>query len=80
MNLDNNKIVIIELGYVGLPLAVAFAEKYPVVVFDINQNRVNELLEGVDNALEIESIHLQSVLKTAQTNGNGFFQHLIWQN
>ena len=73
MNIENSKIGIIGLGYVGLPLAVAFAEKYPVIGFDINQNRVNELLEGVDNTLEIDSSHLQSVLRTALTDGNGFF-------
>jgi UDP-N-acetyl-D-galactosamine dehydrogenase len=73
MKLKNSKIGIIGLGYVGLPLAVAFAEKYPVVGFDINQNRVNELLEGVDNTLEIESSHLKSVFKSALTNDNGFF-------
>jgi UDP-N-acetyl-D-galactosamine dehydrogenase len=73
MTLENSKIGIIGLGYVGLPLAVAFAEKYPVVGFDINQNRVNELLEGVDNTLEIESNQLQLVLKTTLTNVNGFF-------
>ena len=73
MKLENSKIGIIGLGYVGLPLAVAFAEKYPVVGFDINQNRVKELLEGVDNTLEIDSSHLQTVLRTTLTNGNGFF-------
>jgi UDP-N-acetyl-D-galactosamine dehydrogenase len=72
MKLENSKICIIGLGYVGLPLAVAFAEKYPVVGFDINQNRVNELLDGVDSTLEIESEHLKSVLKTNLTNSNGF--------
>jgi UDP-N-acetyl-D-galactosamine dehydrogenase len=73
MKLENPKIGIIGLGYVGLPLAVAFAEKYPVVGFDINQNRVNELLEGVDNTLEIESKQLKLVLKTTLSNDNGFF-------
>jgi UDP-N-acetyl-D-galactosamine dehydrogenase len=73
MKLENSRISIIGLGYVGLPLAVAFAEKYPVVGFDINNNRVNELLEGVDNTLEIESNQLQLVLKTTLTNDNGFF-------
>jgi UDP-N-acetyl-D-glucosamine/UDP-N-acetyl-D-galactosamine dehydrogenase len=73
MKLENSKIGIIGLGYVGLPLAVAFAEKYPVVGFDINQNRVKELLEVVDNTLEIDSSHLQSVLRTTLTNGKGFF-------
>jgi UDP-N-acetyl-D-galactosamine dehydrogenase len=73
MILENSKIGIIGLGYVGLPLAVAFAEKYPVIGFDINQNRVNELLEGVDNTFEIESNHLQLVLRRTLTNSNGFF-------
>ena len=71
MKLENSKIGIIGLGYVGLPLAVAFAEKYPVVGFDINQNRVDELLDGVDITLEIDSDHLKSVLRTAITDGNG---------
>ena len=73
MKLENSKIGIIGLGYVGLPLAVAFAEKYSVVGFDINQNRVNELLEGEDSTLEIESAHLQSVLITSLTNDNGLY-------
>jgi UDP-N-acetyl-D-galactosamine dehydrogenase len=73
MKLENLKIGIIGLGYVGLPLAVAFAEKYPVVGFDINQSRVNELLDGEDKTLEIESSQLQLVLRTDLTNGNGFF-------
>jgi len=72
MRIEYSKIGIIGLGYVGLPLAVAFAEKYPVVGFDINQNRVNELLEGVDNTLEIERSQLELVLGNALTNGNGF--------
>ncbi|WP_445721052.1 nucleotide sugar dehydrogenase [Flavobacterium sp.] len=73
MTLENSKIAIIGLGYVGLPLAVAFAEKYPVVGFDIDQNRVNEILDGDDKTLEIESNQLQLVLRTALTNSNGFF-------
>jgi len=73
MKLENSKIGIIGLGYVGLPLAVAFAEKYPVIGFDINQNRVNELREGEDKTLEIESNQLHLVLRTALTDGNGFF-------
>ena len=56
------KIAIIGLGYVGLPLAVEFAKKYPVVGFDINQNRVAELQRGHDATLEIEREHLKSVL------------------
>jgi UDP-N-acetyl-D-galactosamine dehydrogenase len=71
MKLENLKIGIIGLGYVGLPLAVAFAEKYSVVGFDINQNKVNEILDGVDSTLEIESYQLKSVLRPSLTNTSG---------
>ncbi len=57
----SDKICIVGLGYVGLPLAVAFAEKYSVVGFDINQLRVDELLAGYDRTLEIEDDLLKSV-------------------
>lgn len=56
------KISIIGLGYVGLPLARLFAEKYPVVGFDINQKRIDELNQGIDSTLEVESELLKSVL------------------
>ena len=62
MKLENPKIAIIGLGYVGLPLAVAFAEKYHVIGLDINTNRVEELQKGIDTTLEIENAHLKSVL------------------
>ena len=58
----NIKIGIIGLGYVGLPLARLFATKYPVVGFDINQNRVNDLNSGIDSTLEVDKETLQSVL------------------
>jgi UDP-N-acetyl-D-galactosamine dehydrogenase len=54
-------IAIIGLGYVGLPLAVAFAEKYPVLGFDINQSRINDLRSGVDKTLEVETEDLSTV-------------------
>jgi len=56
------KITIIGLGYVGLPLARLFATKYPVVGFDTNQTRVNELRKGHDGTLEIEDEDLKAVL------------------
>jgi UDP-N-acetyl-D-galactosamine dehydrogenase len=62
MNLSERKIGIIGLGYVGLPLAVAFAEKYKVIGFDINSNRVNELNLGNDKTLEVESELMHEVL------------------
>ena len=47
-------IAIIGLGYVGLPLAVEFGKKYPVVGFDVNKDRVRQLKEGYDHTLEIQ--------------------------
>lgn len=63
------KIAIIGLGYVGLPLAVAFASKYQVVGFDINTGRVGDLRKGIDDTLEVASELLNEVLvdKTGQT-------------
>ena len=62
-------IAIIGLGYVGLPLAVAFAEKYKVIGFDINEGRIAELNNGNDVTLEIEKAPLVSVLKGTSTSG-----------
>src|SRR5690554_1810527 len=56
------KIAIIGLGYVGLPLARLFATKYPVIGFDINASRVQELQQGTDSTLEVEDAILQAVL------------------
>jgi len=56
------KIAVIGLGYVGLPLAVEFAKKFDVVGFDINEKRVDELRRGIDHTLEIEENYLKSVL------------------
>jgi len=51
----NYKIAIIGLGYVGLPLAVAFGEKYQVVGFDIHSERIANLKKGIDTTLECTS-------------------------
>jgi len=53
MKLDDIKIAVIGLGYVGLPLAVEFGKKRNVVGFDINQARVKELKKGRDSTLEV---------------------------
>lgn len=71
MKLENKKIAVIGLGYVGLPLAAAFAEKYPVVGFDINQGRVNELKSGHDHTLELADDELKAVLVEGLESGNG---------
>ncbi len=71
MSLTEKKIAIIGLGYVGLPLAVAFADKYKVIGFDINSHRVSELNSGNDETLEIESELLNRVLDIDNTNSIG---------
>lgn len=54
------KIAIIGLGYVGLPLAVEFGKKFPVIGFDINNERIAELQKGYDRTLEVEKEELLS--------------------
>lgn len=58
MNIANKKIAIIGLGYVGLPLAVEFGKHRPVLGFDINQARIDELRSGKDNTLEVTQSEL----------------------
>ncbi|MGD6737039.1 Vi polysaccharide biosynthesis UDP-N-acetylglucosamine C-6 dehydrogenase TviB [Photobacterium leiognathi subsp. mandapamensis] len=60
MKLDNIKIGIVGLGYVGLPLAVEFGKKYSTLGFDINEARVKELESGKDSTLECSSEELAS--------------------
>lgn len=66
----HHKIAVIGLGYVGLPLAVEFAKKYPVAGFDINQRRVDELNQGKDLTLEVEDKVLQDVLASSKDFDN----------
>jgi UDP-N-acetyl-D-galactosamine dehydrogenase len=54
LTLSDTRIGVIGLGYVGLPLAVAFGKKYPTIGFDINTDRIAELQQGIDNTLEVE--------------------------
>jgi UDP-N-acetyl-D-galactosamine dehydrogenase len=58
-------ISVIGLGYVGLPLAVAFASKYDVVGFDINTKRIAELKSGLDATNELTTAQLNKVLGTS---------------
>jgi UDP-N-acetyl-D-galactosamine dehydrogenase len=71
--MNKDKIAIIGLGYVGLPLARLFATKYSVVGFDINEGRIAELMSGTDITLEVDDATLQSVLVTENTSKNGLF-------
>ena len=64
--MSETKICVIGLGYVGLPLARLFSTKYPTVGFDMNQARVDALMQGHDATLEVSDELLQAALK------NGF--------
>jgi len=64
----NYKIAIIGLGYVGLPLAVAFGEKYSVIGFDIQSDRVAQLRKGEDNTLQCTPQEIANASKLNFTN------------
>lgn len=61
--MKNIKIAVIGLGYVGLPLARLFSTKYPTVGFDINTNRVQQLISGTDSTLEVSDELLQQAIR-----------------
>jgi len=71
------KIAVIGLGYVGLPLALEFAKRYPTVGFDINGPRVDELMKGHDRTLEVEDEDLKKVIASdlisTESNGKGLY-------
>lgn len=69
---NDKKIAIIGLGYVGLPLAVEFARKLPVIGFDINEGRIKELQSGKDSTLEVDDADLQAV-NVATPGGAGLY-------
>ncbi|WP_179376480.1 nucleotide sugar dehydrogenase [Winogradskyella wichelsiae] len=70
---SEDKIAIIGLGYVGLPLAVEFAKKFFVIGFDINKQRIKELNEGLDKTREVDNAHLKSVLTTDLKASTGLY-------
>ncbi|MCK5091499.1 MAG: Vi polysaccharide biosynthesis UDP-N-acetylglucosamine C-6 dehydrogenase TviB, partial [Gammaproteobacteria bacterium] len=66
--IDNCKIGIIGLGYVGLPLAVEFGKIFPTLGFDINKPRITELQSGKDSTLEVEPELLKQADKLSFTD------------
>ena len=68
-----DKIAIIGLGYVGLPLARLFATRYPVVGFDIDPERVGELQQGIDSTQEITQEQLNAVLQDSPKMETGLY-------
>jgi UDP-N-acetyl-D-galactosamine dehydrogenase len=57
-----DKIAIIGLGYVGLPLAHAFSEKYKVIGFDINKSRIDELNNSYDRTFELNEMQMKEAI------------------
>ena len=68
MKNSNLKIAIIGLGYVGLPLAVEFAKKRPVIGFDITLSRIQQLKAGTDKTLELTKKELKNTKRLFLTN------------
>ena len=66
-DLNNARIGIVGLGYVGLPLAVEFGKRYPTLGFDINRARIAELRAGRDSSLEVEPEDLKDVAQLRYT-------------
>ena len=79
MDIDDKKIAIIGLGYVGLPLAIEFGKKRQTVGFDISEARVAELRAGKDKTLEVasdgmkSSLHLEFTSNRSDLEGCGIF-------
>lgn len=71
--LEDSKIAVIGLGYVGLPLAVEFGKHFDTVGFDINTARIQELREGKDSTLEVTSAQLKDSPKLSFTDST---QHI----
>ncbi len=71
--MKKDKIAIIGLGYVGLPLARLFATKYSVIGFDVKMSRITEIMSGVDSTLELDNETLQSILVNENSESNGLF-------
>lgn len=67
MKLEDIKLAVIGLGYVGLPLAVEFANKRSVIGFDVNEQRVNELQNGEDHTLEVSAEELKAAKHISYT-------------
>jgi UDP-N-acetyl-D-galactosamine dehydrogenase len=68
-DIRNAKIAIIGLGYVGLPLSIEFAKNYRVLGFDINENRISELLQGRDYTNEANITELNEVINKNDNTG-----------
>ncbi len=60
--IKNVKICVVGMGYVGLPLAIAFAEKdFDVIGFDLNQEKIDKYLQGIDPTNEVGNEKIKTV-------------------
>ncbi len=75
ISLDTTKLAIIGLGYVGLPLAVEFGKKMPVIGFDINKPRVEELKSGTDSTLEVSDEELKEATQLQYSSSTDDLKH-----
>ncbi len=66
-SLENEKIAVIGLGYVGLPVAISFGRRVPTIGFDIRQRRIDELRAGHDDTLEVTDDALASAKQLEMT-------------
>jgi len=71
-----NKIAIIGLGYVGLPLAMEFAKHFPVVGYDIDLKRINKLRMGIDSTMEVASERIENIQVTINPMVENLFHRL----
>lgn len=67
-NPNTQTIAVVGLGYVGLPLAVEFGKQQPVIGFDINENRIQQLKNGIDHTLEVDSDSLRAATHIRYTS------------
>ncbi|MBL0942476.1 MAG: nucleotide sugar dehydrogenase, partial [Alphaproteobacteria bacterium] len=74
----SEKIAVIGLGYVGLPLAVSLARKFEVTGFDVNISRINELKRGHDRTAEIEPEVLQKSTLTVTHDSTQLLAHHVY--
>ena len=77
MNIKNSKICLIGLGYVGLPLAIAFAKKFQVIGYDNNPFRIKELAKSHDRTFEVTNDLLNSVKKILLTHQISSIQKVV---
>ena len=68
LKIENSKIAVVGLGYVGLPLAVEFGKSFNAIGFDLRTERIEELGQGIDSTLEVDSDELKEATNLSFTD------------